>query len=182
VEVSTSTPYPLTGTNRTTEPQKEGEEDSFAAEDIQAAERFLQTMAKPWNAGRATARKCAPRLLKAMREQEWPGIRELDAAGRKLLEQDITKNPGGVINHAHVLPRRVDDLSLYSTLTRPGRQPRQTPQGGCQRHPGFQEDDCPHCYKAEQQRTRRAATEPAPVNGAALLASLQAAAKAAEAS
>lgn len=49
---------------------------------------------------------------------------------------------------------------------------RKTPQGECLRHPGFQEDDCPRCRKEAQERVQRPRSEPAPVNGAALLASL----------
>lgn len=174
-EVDTSSPYPLTHTKTGVLSQREEAEAEFTTEDLHAAEGFLQRMRKPWNAGRATARKCAPRLLAVMRDQGWPAIGELTDKDRLLLEQDLTKNPGGVTSYAHVLPKRIADLSLYDVAARPtaaGSGPRKPVEGMCLRHPGFREDDCPPCAQAERERTQRGRSEPLGLTGeaAAMLA------------
>lgn len=175
-EVDTSSPYPLTRTKTGDPSQKEEGEAEFSTEDLHAAEGFLQRMQKPWNAGRATALKCAPRLLAVMREQGWPAIGELTDPDRLLLEQEIAKNPGGVTSYAHVLPKRIADLPLYDVATRPGASsssgPRKPLEGMCLRHPGFREDDCPPCKQAERERASRGRSEPRGLTGdaAAMLA------------
>ncbi len=175
-EVDTSSPYPLTRTKTGVPSRREEGEAEFSAEDLHAAEGFLQRMQKPWNAGRSTARKCAPRLLAVMREQGWPVIGELTDPDRLLLEQEIAKNPGGVTSYAHVLPKRIADLPLYDVAKRPGASgssgPRKPLEGMCLRHPGFREDDCPPCKQAERERASRGRSEPRGLTGdaAAMLA------------
>jgi len=85
-----------------------------------------------------------------------------------------------VVDRARELPQYGTSLVRHAGMSRvPFTRPERKPApGGCQRHPGFLEGDCPRCLKEEQQRTRRPAAEPTPINGAALLASLQAAAQA----
>lgn len=53
-----------------------------------AATEFLQRMQRR-QAGVTTARRCVPRLLRAIRTQGWPRLTEMDAAHRVLLEADI---------------------------------------------------------------------------------------------
>lgn len=176
-EVETSSPYPLTHTTRGVPSQKEEGEVEFDPDDVRAAEDFLQRMQRPWNAGRSTARKCAPRLLAVMRDQGWPQIRELSDSDRRLLEAEITKNPGGVTSYAHVLPKRIADLPLYDVAAKPGpgSSPRKPVEGMCLRHEGFREDDCAPCKLAERERASRGRSEPRGLTGdaAALLARLK---------
>ncbi|MCX4571613.1 hypothetical protein OOK48_35425 [Streptomyces viridodiastaticus] len=176
-EVETSSPYPLTHTTRGVPSQKEEGEVEFDTDDVRAAENFLQRMQKPWNAGRSTARKCAPRLLAVMRDQGWPAIGELSDTDRRLLEAEITKNPGGVTSYAHVLPKRIADLPLYDIAAKPGpgSSPRKPLEGMCLRHEGFREDDCAPCKLAERERASRGRSEPRGLTGdaAALLARLK---------
>ncbi|MEV5131045.1 hypothetical protein AB0K87_11130 [Streptomyces sp. NPDC053705] len=121
-EVTTSSPYPQTDTDGSSSlPSQTGEGREFSPKEIHAAESFLQRMATPWNAGKATATKCAPRLLHVMAEQGWPNIFDVD---KRILERDITKNPGGITRHSQVLPGRIRDLSLYEVVA---PAPRQTP-------------------------------------------------------
>jgi hypothetical protein len=108
-----------------------------------------------WQAGAATARRCAPRLLRAMRAQGWPELAEMDDAQRALLEADVLKNTGGAASWTKCLPGWVDDLRLYARV-RP--QPRrEKPSDRC-RKPGhgggaFPADDCPQC--AVESRPKR---------------------------
>ncbi|MFI9194179.1 hypothetical protein ACIG0A_33375 [Streptomyces californicus] len=121
-EVTTSSPTPHTDTDGSSAlPSQTGEGREFSPKEIHAAESFLQRMSKPWNAGRATATKCAPKLLRAMDTQGWPSIFDVD---KRVLEHDITKNPGGITRHAQVLPGRIADLSLYDVVA---PAPAQTP-------------------------------------------------------
>jgi hypothetical protein len=70
-EEDSSSPYPLTRPkSEVPSPREEGPE--FSDEEIRRAEHFLQQM-KRWQAGAATARKCAPRLLRAMRNTGMAG-------------------------------------------------------------------------------------------------------------
>ncbi|MFC7016079.1 hypothetical protein ACFQMH_31155 [Streptomyces viridiviolaceus] len=152
-EEDSSSPNPLTRASRPLPSQREGEE--FSLQDVQAAEVFLQTMKAPWQAGRSTAAKNAPQLLKVMREQGWPSIHEVD---RQLLEQDLLRNTVGAKSFAHVLPRWIADLRLFSVVTAQAR-PRATTAGGKEvcRKPGhgnaFPVGDCPEC--AREARPRR---------------------------
>ncbi|WP_086562038.1 hypothetical protein [Streptomyces africanus] len=127
-EVDTSSPYPLTSSS--SEVPSQGEEEvEFSSEEIQAAERFLQTMQQPWNAGRATARKCTPLLLRVMAEQGWPSIQALSDIDRRLLERDLTKNPEGISRFSQVLPKRIADLALYDAVARRARPQSAAPTG-----------------------------------------------------
>jgi hypothetical protein len=131
----------------------------------------------PWNAGRATARKCAPRLLRVMPAQGWPSLRELSDGDRLMLEQDITKNPGGITSYPKVLPGRIDDLSLYEVVRKSrARGPEKPAEGMCVRHPAFREDDCAPCRQADRDRVRRQRSQPQDISGsgADLLARLRA--------
>jgi hypothetical protein len=173
-EVDTSSPYPLTRT-KSGVPSPREEVAEFPLEDLQAAERLLQTLKKPWHAGRMTAQKEAPRLLAVMRDQGWPAVRELSDRDRQLLERELTKNPEGVTRYSQVLPKRIADLLLYEVVSTPGRSARaEVPDGTCLRHPAFREDDCAPCRAAERDRKQRGNSEPKPVDGAGLLARLRA--------
>ncbi|MFH9439507.1 hypothetical protein [Streptomyces rochei] len=169
-EVDTSSPYPLTDSKGSLPSQRE-EAGEFSIEDIAAAERFLQTLRKPWQAGRATARRCAPLLLREMRELGWPSIREVD---QPLLEQEILKNTEGAKSPAHILPKWIRDLRLYSVVAKHGRRASGPGAGMCARHPNFAEGDCSPCRLEARRRTRPEGSGPAPVNGAELLARLRA--------
>ncbi|MYQ82978.1 MULTISPECIES: hypothetical protein [unclassified Streptomyces] len=110
-EEDSSSPYPLTRTTGPLPSQRE-EGRELALEEIEAAQHFLQRM-RQWQAGRATAKKCAPRLLRAMREQGWPALSGMDDAQRQALEAEIFKNTGGATSWVRCLPGWVDDLRLY---------------------------------------------------------------------
>jgi hypothetical protein len=69
-----------------------------------------------WQAGAVTARRCAPRLLRAMRAQGWPELADMDEAQRGLLEADILKNTGGAVSWTKCLPGWVDDLRRYAVV------------------------------------------------------------------
>ncbi|OSZ56446.1 hypothetical protein OQI_32900 [Streptomyces pharetrae CZA14] len=126
--------------------QREEEAGDFSDDETAAAERFLQEM-KRWQAGAATARKCAPRLLRAMRTQGWPALTGLDDEHLALLEAEILKNTGGAVSWTKCLPGWVDDLRLYDRVK--PRPRREQPADVC-RKPGhgggaFPADDCPEC-------------------------------------
>ncbi|MGV9891706.1 hypothetical protein [Streptomyces sp. NPDC003395] len=124
-EEDSSSPYPL-GSNTGTVPSQR-EEAEFSPEEISGAEAFLQQM-QQWQAGGTTARKCAPRLLRALRKQGWPSLAEMDAEHRALLEADIFKNTGGAVSWAKCLPGWIDDLRLYAVV-RPQDGPSGTGSG-----------------------------------------------------
>jgi hypothetical protein len=143
----------------------------FSSEEVAAAERFLQTLRNPWQAGRATARKCAPLLLREMRDLGWPSIREVD---QRLLEGDILRNTEGAKSPAHILPKWIRDLRVYSAVVEQGRPHPGAAAGMCARHPSFPEGDCSPCRLEERRRGQRGDSGPASVNGAELLARLRA--------
>lgn len=112
-EVETSSPYPLT----TTAPPAGREEGGSSAsndEQIQAAYDFLQDLPNPWRAGRATARKLAPKLAEAAAEQGW----SLDAE----LVKKLTEAPEGIKSYPSVLARRVEDLPRRGPNRMPGQR------------------------------------------------------------
>lgn len=169
-EVETSSPYPLTDPAGSLPSQRE-EAVEFSPRDIAEAERFLQTLRKPWGAGRATARKCAPLLLGELRELGWPSIHEVD---RQLLEAEILRNTEFAKSAAHILPKWIKDLRLYSVVTARAR-PRAAAAGGKEmcRKPGhgggaFPADDCPRCVT--EARPRR--EDGAKLDTASLIAAL----------
>ncbi|MEU3862768.1 hypothetical protein AB0F03_36605 [Streptomyces sp. NPDC028722] len=118
-EEDSSSPNPRTDPARSLPSQREqqpGErEPEFAAAELRGASEFLQRMQR-WQAGAATARRCAPKLLWAMRAQGWPALAEMDDAHRVLLEADILKNTGGAASWTKCLPGWVEDLRLYATV------------------------------------------------------------------
>jgi hypothetical protein len=152
-EEDSSSPYPLTDPAGSLPSQRE-EEAGFTEDETAAAERFLQRM-KRWQAGAATARKCAPRLLRSMRAQGWPALTGMDDEHLALLEAEILKNTGGAASWTKCLPLWVDDLRLYD-LVKP--RPRREASADVCRKPGhgggaFPADDCPEC--AVESRPRR---------------------------
>ncbi|MEV7238055.1 hypothetical protein AB0N06_30145 [Streptomyces sp. NPDC051020] len=114
-EEDSSSPNPLTRTKRSLPSQRE-EGREFTPEELAAARDFLQRMQR-WQAGLSTARKCAPRLLRAMRTQGWPALTDMDDAQRLALEAEIFKNTGGAASWVKCLPGWVDDLCLYRKPT-----------------------------------------------------------------
>lgn len=147
-EEDSSSPYPLTGATESLPSEPEEEAESFTKDEIAAAERFLQQM-KRWQAGAATARKCAPRLLRSMRAQGWPTLTGLDDEHLALLEAEILKNTGGAVSWPKCLPRWVDDLRLYDRVK---PRPRRVESAGMCRKPGhgggtFPADSCPGCAR-----------------------------------
>jgi hypothetical protein len=156
-------------------PSQREEEAEFSSEEITAAEVFLQQMSR-WQAGAATARKCAPRLLRAMREQGWPRMAEMDDALGALLEADIFKNTGGAVSWTKCLPGWIDDLRLYC-LVKP-RPKREAAGREMCRKPGhgggaFPVDDCSECVR----EARPGREGPSRIDVASLKAALHSRAK-----
>ncbi|MFD6413931.1 hypothetical protein, partial [Nocardia asteroides] len=120
-EEDSSSPTPPSRHSRALPSQRE-EGPEFAAEEIAAAEDFLQQM-QQWQAGAATARSCAPKLLRTMREQGWPSLAGADAGYRALLEAEVLKNTGGATSWTKCLPGWVRDLRRYA-LVRPQPAPK----------------------------------------------------------
>ena len=105
-------------------PSQKEEEPEFSPEEVHWAEAFLQQM-QTWQAGGSTARKCASRLLRAMRRQGWPALEDMDEEQQHLLEADIFKNTGGATSWVKCLPGWIEDLRLYAAV-----RPRQATSGG----------------------------------------------------
>ncbi|MER7841800.1 hypothetical protein ABTY98_39425 [Streptomyces sp. NPDC096040] len=118
-EEESSSPNPLTDSTPPLPSQREQGREArapeFTDEQLRGAAAFLAGMQR-WQAGAATARRCAPRLLRAMRDQGWPLLADLDDAGRALLEADVLKNTAGAASWAKCLPGWVDDLRLYAMV------------------------------------------------------------------
>lgn len=112
-EVETSSPYPLKAAAPPAG-REEGESCASNDEQIQAAYDFLQDLPNPWRAGRATARKLAPKLAEAAAEQGW----SLDAE----LVKKLTEAPEGIKSYPSVLARRVDDLPRRGRSRLPGQR------------------------------------------------------------
>jgi hypothetical protein len=143
-EVDTSSPYPLTRTESGVPSQRE-EGPEFSPEEIRRAEDFLQQMQR-WQAGGATARKQAPRLLRVMRKQAWPSLEDLDDDQRLLLEAEIFRNTGGAKSWLRCLPGWIEDLRLYDRV----RSHAGTAQGSegreqCPDHPARYRRGCIDC-------------------------------------
>lgn len=147
-EEDSSSPYPLTDGARP-HPSQTGEEGpEFPPEAIRGAELFLQQM-KRWQAGAATARKCAPRLLRVMRTQDWPALEGLDDEQRALLEVEIFRNTGGAKSWTKCLPGWIEDLRLYDRVrSRPGSGRGADGSERCPDHPGRYRNGCIDCAMA----------------------------------
>lgn len=144
-EEDSSSPYPLINPAGSLPSQREEEAADFTQEETTTAERFLQQM-KQWQAGAATARKCAPRLLRAMRTQGWPALTGLDDEHLALLEAEILKNTRGAHSWTKCLPGWVDDLRLYGRArSRPGAAPGAGGRERCPDHPARYRDGCLDC-------------------------------------
>lgn len=76
---------------------------------------FLQQMQR-WQAGAATARSCAPKLLHTMREQGWPSLVGADAGYLARLEAEVLKNTSGAASWTKCLPGWVRDLRRYALV------------------------------------------------------------------
>ncbi|MEU3491192.1 hypothetical protein [Streptomyces massasporeus] len=109
-------------------PSQREEGPEFSPEEITAATDFLQQM-RQWQAGAATARSCAPKLLRTMREQGWPSLAGADTEYLAILEAEVLKNTGGATSWTKCLPGWVRDLRRYALVRPPaapaqGRRPR----------------------------------------------------------
>ncbi|MGY4973468.1 hypothetical protein ACWGCC_30375 [Streptomyces nigrescens] len=109
-------PPPTPSSSSGSLPSQREEKPEFSTAEIAAATDFLQRMRR-WQAGAATARKAAPRLLRAMRSQGWPSLTTMDRDQHQALEDDILKNTAGATSWAKCLPGWVDDLRLYRKPT-----------------------------------------------------------------
>ncbi|UUA11610.1 MULTISPECIES: hypothetical protein [Streptomyces] len=123
-------------------PSQREEGPEFSPEEITAAVDFLQQMQR-WQAGAATARSCAPKLLRTMREQGWPSLAGADAEYRALLEAEVLKNTGGAASWTKCLPGWVRDLRRYALV-----HPQATPAQGSSARPAATRsviEACPEC-------------------------------------
>ncbi|MDT0469689.1 hypothetical protein [Streptomyces gibsoniae] len=143
-EEDSSSPYPLTGPVGSLPSQREEEAEEFSSGEIREAEGFLQQM-KRWQAGGATARKNAPRLLRVMRQQGWPSLAEMDEEHRGLLEAGIFRNTGGAKSWNRCLPGWIDDLRLYSTAKAGGSAQGAGGRERCPDHPARYRTGCLDC-------------------------------------
>jgi hypothetical protein len=146
-EVDTSSPYPLTRTESGVPSQRE-EGSEFSPEEIRRAEDFLQQMQR-WQAGGATARRQAPRLLRVMRKQAWPSLEDLDDDQRLLLESEIFRNTGGAKSWVRCLPGWIEDLRLYDRVrSRAGATQGAEGREQCPDHPARYRRGCIDCAMA----------------------------------
>lgn len=126
-EEDSSSPYPLTRATGSL-PSQRAEAPEFSREEIRSAEDFLQQM-QQWQAGLATARKSAPKLLLTMRAQSWPALTTMDECQRRKLEDEIFKNTTGAASWVKCLPLWVADLRRYRAPgPAPAAQPGPAPQ------------------------------------------------------
>lgn len=120
----------------------------FSPEEIHRAEIFLQQMQR-WQAGGATARKHAPRLLRVMRKQDWPTLEDLDEEQHLLLEAEIFRNTGGAKSWVKCLPGWIDDLRLYNRArSRGGSAQGAEGRERCLDHPSRYRVGCLDCAMA----------------------------------
>lgn len=137
-EVETSSPNPHNQSAAPTE-----EEADFSPEEILTAEQFLQLLPAPWNVGRKTAQRLAPKLLEAARDQGW----DLDDD----LRAQLASNPDGIKRHASVLEKeRIADLPLKAASVRPAKSTRP----GRAQHAAPAIPWCQHLTCDEVSRTR----------------------------
>lgn len=112
-EVETSSPYPPKADDPS-DGRAEGECSAGNDELTQAAYDFLQDLPNPWRAGRATAKRLAPKLAEAASEQGW----SLDAD----LMKKLTESPDGIKRYPSVLATRIADLPRRGRLPMPGQR------------------------------------------------------------
>lgn len=143
-EEDSSSPYPLTAPKGVVPSQREPE---FSPDEIAAAEKFLQQMQR-WQAGAATARKCAPRLLRALRAQGWPELDRLDDDQRRLLEAEIFRNTGGAKSWVKCLPGWIEDLRLYDRVQSRAVSAQAGGRERCPDHPSRYRIGCIDCAMA----------------------------------
>jgi hypothetical protein len=102
-----------------------------------------------WQAGGATARKQAPRLLRVMRKQAWPCLEDLDDDQRLLLEAEIFRNTGGAKSWVRCLPGWIEDLRLYDRVrSRAGTAQGAEGREQCPDHPARYRRGCIDCAMA----------------------------------
>jgi hypothetical protein len=102
-----------------------------------------------WQAGGATARKLAPRLLRVMRTQAWPTLEDLDDDHRLLLETEIFRNTGGAKSWVKCLPGWIEDLRLYDRVrSRTGSAQGAEGREKCPDHPARYRRGCIDCAMA----------------------------------
>lgn len=169
---TTPPPNPLTHTEDAQQHPSQTEEGGvFDQKDLEAATAFLQQLPDPWVVGEKDARDMAPELLASMERKGWPQFADVD---QKTLASCLATNHGGANNLPSILRRkRIPNLPAFSRVAARAASRSNTPvEGMCVRHPGFREDDCSPCRKAEMDRSQRGPSDLAPVDGAALLASL----------
>jgi hypothetical protein len=169
---TTPPPNPLTHTDGAQQHPSQPEEGGvFDQKDLEAATAFLQQLPDPWVIGEKDARQMAPELLASMESKGWPQFADVD---QKTLASCLATNHGGANNLPSILRRkRIPNLPAFSRVASRAAARSNTPaEGMCERHPGFRVDDCSPCRKAEMGRSQRGASDLAPVDGAALLASL----------
>ncbi|WP_052499842.1 hypothetical protein [Streptomyces vietnamensis] len=138
-EVTTSSPNPLANTSSSTSLPSPREEEGagYAEEDLRAAADVLQLLPDPWTQGRLNASKLAPKLLKVMAEQGWPGIGTVD---RALLTKQLTKNPYKITNPYRLLERdRIPNLPRYVAVAAAAEKSSAgaSSDGMCPKHPQY---------------------------------------------
>ncbi|MEV7412459.1 hypothetical protein AB0O04_32005 [Streptomyces althioticus] len=74
----------------------------------------MQQLRPPHHMGAASARKYAPLLLRAMAEQGWPSIFEVD---HTVLAREVTRDPQGFKRPSSLVPTRIRDLPRYAIVT-----------------------------------------------------------------
>ncbi|PSK56980.1 hypothetical protein B0E38_02511 [Streptomyces sp. 111WW2] len=102
-----------------------------------------------FQAGGATARKQAPRLLRTMAKQGWPTLGDLDDTQRLLLEAEIFRNTGGAKSWVRCLPGWIEDLRLYDRVqARNGAVQGGESRERCPDHPSRYQGRCIECAMA----------------------------------
>ncbi|CAM5594420.1 hypothetical protein [Streptomyces abikoensis] len=103
-------------------------------------------------------------------------VQELRAVAEELLlelnwpVEHVAKLAGQLPSHGYA------SLAIHAKHNPPPapKAPRTAGPAMCERHPAFAEGDCSPCRLAERERSRREHSEPAPPDGAGLLARLRA--------
>ncbi|MFE5108326.1 hypothetical protein [Streptomyces sp. NPDC056663] len=143
--------------------------EGVSAERVEEARVFLSGLTGPWALSPESAARLAPLLAVKSLERGW----EFDSR----LQNQLMSNPNGVNNYELILEtHRIGRLPARDKATGAARRAaeRRPAEGMCERHPAFRADDCSPCRLAERERQQRGKSEPAAVDGAGLLARLQA--------